>query len=249
MLASRFFAKMVPLMASLVTTLASLSGQAQTVNITSAEIAYNIFGTYTPSGAPVENINHSGTINLLSQPSFEFSTSPWGGDMRVDFDLLNVSSSGFGYSFLGNAIFGMSNPASFNVAAETNYSYSILFELDSAAWLDLGLAYSGFTVPTAYSPLSPGRDASYMFEYLGLNGWETVATHNGTTGGGTPAVDYYQIVDAGTYRISGTGLSHAAIHNANGSVQVAPPVPVPEPAGIVLAGLAGIVLIIPRRRF
>lgn len=248
MSANRPFAQIVPLLACLVTTLASLPGQAQTVNVTSAEISYNIFGTYTPSGGPVENINYNGTIDLLTQPSFELDVAPWGGQMKADFDFGNITSTGFGYRFQGNTIFSMTNPASYDVAAETNFNYSILFELDSPAWMDLGLAYSGFSVPMTVSNLSPGRDAWFMLEYMGLNGWEILATHNGTAGGGTPAVDYYQIVDAGTYRITGMGLSHDAIHTANGSVRVAAPTPVPEPAGMVQAAVTGITWMASRRR-
>ncbi len=239
-------AKRAFLFAAMALTFTGITGQAQTLNVTSATLTYSIQGDYTPSGAPAENIHFGNSLNLLTQPDLEFSTNPWGGGMGVDFDFTAGSSTGFSFSFLGRSEFGIGNPASVDVSAATNFNYSILFDLDSAALLDLGMTYTGYTNPLAYSPLSPGRDASVTFEYFGAGGWEVLAARDGPSYIG-PALDFYQTVGPGTYRISGTGTAHAGILDANSSVSIGP-APVPEPSGAILAALAGLALTLPRRR-
>ncbi|TDU68183.1 putative secreted protein with PEP-CTERM sorting signal [Prosthecobacter fusiformis] len=226
--------------------LTCITGHAQTLNLISADITYSIQGDYTPSGSPAENINYGSTLNLLTQPNFEFSVSPWGGSMAVDFDFVGGSSTGFSFSFLGLSGFGIGNSASYDVSAATSFNYSILFELDSAALLDLGMSYTGYTNSMAYSPLSPGRDASVTFEYFGTNGWEVLASHDGTSYI-TQAVDFYQTVGPGTYRLSGTGLAHAGVLDANSSVNISP-APVPEPSALLLLGITGWLVVNRRSR-
>lgn len=245
MFARHTFPKAILILAIVGSCLMANVGQAQTLSITGANFSYSLQGDYTPSGSPAENINFSNSINLLSQPEFDLGVNPWGGSLSASADFNVGTPSGFGFVFHGLASFPM-GAVSQDVAAATNYNYSILFELDSLALMDFGITYTGMSYPTSYSPYSPARDATVQLEYLGIGGWETVAAYDGVRFI-APAIDFYETVGPGSYRLSGTGTAHAGTVYTYGSVALAP-APVPEASGALLAMLAGLAWVGPRRR-
>lgn len=245
MLIRCLFPKAIILIAAFMVSLTCSVVQAQTLSISSAEFNYSIQGDYTPSGSPAENINFTNSINLLSQPEIDFGVNPWGGSLSSSADFNVGTPTGFGFVFHGLASFP-NNTVSRDVAAATNYNYTILFELDSLALMDFGITYTGMSYPTSYSPFSPARDATVQLEYLGLGGWETVASYDGVRFI-APAIDFYETVGPGSYRLSGTGTAHAGTVYTYGSVALSP-APVPEASGALLAMLAGLAWVGPRRR-
>lgn len=245
MFARHTFPKAILMLAILGSCLTGGVGQAQTLSITSAEFSYSIQGDYTPSGSPAQNINFADTIDLLSDYQYGFSVNPWGGNMSTSVDFNVGTPTKFSFQLSGLASFP-NNSVSRDVAAATNYSYSILFELDSLALMDFGISYTGMGYPTSYSPFLPARDATVQLEYLGAGGWELVEGYDGVRFM-APAIDFYETVAPGSYRLSGTGTAHAGVVYTSGSISLAP-APVPEPSGAFLALLAGVAWIYPRRR-
>lgn len=221
---------------------------AQTLTINSGLVSYEITADYTPSGSPAESAYYSDSFDPQSQPSVEFDVNLWEGNMGVDFEFSQYSSSGFYFSSLGRSAFELTKPATFDISSTMTYSYSILFELDTAAFLDLTLSNLSNAYSVLYSPLSPTTLESFSLDYLSSGGWIEVASYTGSGHSIVPVLDLEGIaVDAGTFRISGTGLAHAGTSHLLADISVSP-TPVPEPSFLVFAGVAGLLALTTRRR-